>query len=122
MKSYVYALIASLILLGAHLLAIEHHLYVAYDPFDIFMHIFGGLALGLFIVSILKKRRYTLKHPVFVVLLGVFVLGLAWEIFEAMYNIAGHPVGTKLYYVDCIKDIIDDVVGGSIATIFLRKR
>jgi VanZ family protein len=49
--------------------------------------------------------------------LGIICIGLAWEVFESVYGIAGAEVGTFDYYVDSIKDLINDSVGAIIGIV-----
>jgi len=42
--------------------------------------------------------------------------------FEGYYDIAGAPLWTGAYFVDTIKDLIDDMIGGAIvAWVLFRK-
>ena len=56
------------------------------------------------------------------IMIITFIAGFAWETFETMNDIAGAPLGTHDYYIDSVKDLYDDVIGGFIACFFLRKK
>ena len=109
MLPYLFTLLSVAGLLVAHLFG-THGLYVHFPPYDIFMHTLGGFSLGLFVNALIGPKRGT-------IILWVFIAGVVWELFEAYYNIAGYDVGTKLYYIDTAKDLIDDILGAIIAAV-----
>ena len=122
MITYIYAVIALLITLGAHILGM-HGLYMQYPWYDIFMHILGGVGIGLFLTAFVKSNLPNLKHRRTKVITGVFIAGLIWELIEVHYDIAGEPLWTKAYYLDTLKDLIDDTIGGAlVAWLSFRKR
>ncbi len=80
--------------------------------FDIMMHTFGGVAVAL-AASALFVRRYAHQKMIVPVLLGVFIVGLAWEYYE--YALQHIIRGAELANIpDSISDIIADMVGGGI--------
>jgi len=115
MKTYLYALAAVVCLLIAHVVGSTLNLYVRTNFYDIPMHILGGFGLGLFFTALILSTQKKNIRARAVVILCVFIAGVIWELFEAYYNIAGYPVGTKLYWIDTVKDVVDDIIGGSIA-------
>lgn len=115
MRTYLYALLVILVLLIAHDLGLAYGLYLSVWPYDIFTHMLGGLGIGFCLAAILGTHGTAIVHKRRAVLIGVLVAGILWEAFEAYYNIAGYPVGTKLYWIDTIKDLFDDMLGGTIA-------
>ena len=125
MKLYIYALVVLLATLGAHLMGING-LYFRYPFYDIFMHILGGIGIGLFITAFVKSNFSTYVSALHIrrnIVMGVLLVGIVWELFEMYYNIAGAPIGTKAYYIDTVKDLWDDVIGGTlVAWIVFRRR
>jgi hypothetical protein len=116
MQIYLLTLATAAFLLVAHVSGIWSGLYLAVWPYDIFMHVLGGLSIGLFVAAAARDfMPWILKHRKLFIALAVFAAGFIWELFEIHYNIAGYPFGTRLYFIDTIKDLIDDVIGGFIA-------
>jgi hypothetical protein len=134
MKTYLFALITVVLLFVGHIIGGEYNLYRHLHGYDIFMHILGGLGIGFSITAVLgscidffelKKRdalRMQLHHNYWIIIVLVFIGGFLWELFEAYYNIAGAPVGTKAYYIDTLKDLVDDMIGGCVAVYVWRRR
>lgn len=117
MLTYLSAVILSAITLVLHVYGL-HGWYVQLVWYDIMMHILGGVTIAVFAYAVLAS----LRGRVFVVSRGgawtvvgfVLLAGLIWEGFEIYFDISGHPFGTKLYYIDTVKDLFDDVFGGGI--------
>ena len=121
MKLYLYTLLAAIITLLAHVAGLKSFYYTIFQ-YDIYMHILGGITIGLFLYALVSSFRPQLTQKRCKVIVGVFVIGVLWELFEAYYNIAGAPVGTKAYYIDTVKDLIDDIIGATItAFLFIKK-
>jgi hypothetical protein len=124
-KTYIPAIVTLLALAGLHKLASNGHWYIRYPGFDILMHILGGIGLALslywFLVTFFS-RRFKAGKPLFWTLVGyTFLLGVAWEIMEAAFDIAGAPLWTHAYYLDTSKDLTNDVLGAIIAAYFIEK-
>lgn len=96
---------------------IIYHLYGNVESYDIFMHLFGGLGIGLFVAAVLELHAPRRLRTRSMIVLIVLVAGIAWELFEAYYNIAGAPLGTTAYWIDTVKDLIDDTLGGFIIAV-----
>ncbi|MCX6718854.1 MAG: hypothetical protein NTZ38_00520 [Candidatus Taylorbacteria bacterium] len=120
MKAYFLAIIVLCIVFVMNIFGIDG-LYVQFPPYDIFMHILGGIGIGLAAFAFVSIHGKDIVHKRLAVILIVLVAGLIWEGFEAYYNIAGGPVGSLPYYLDTAKDLFDDVIGGSlIAWLMMR--
>ncbi len=115
MRLYLYALIIAVVALVAHLFGTYDGWYVSVDFYDIFMHLLVGFCLGLVIVAASRSLGIDLKKQIWLVAIAVFVLGIAWELFEAAYEIASSPVGTIPYYLDTAKDLFNDLFGAGVA-------
>ena len=113
MKTYLYALIASAATLAFDILGV-HGAFRGVPLYDVFLHLLGGAAIGLTILAVLWSLQRT-EHLARNILVGVFLAGLAWELFEIHYDIAGYQLWTMPYYLDTLKDLLDDILGGIIA-------
>jgi hypothetical protein len=88
-------------------------MYLYYEIWwlDIPMHMLGGLGLALFFISVSQIRGRNVSY--LSILLSVFVIAIAWEVYEYVYGVLGIQEWNGWF--DTIKDIIDGLVGGSIA-------
>ncbi len=120
-KACIPALMALVLLASLHLNATVGQWYVRYRGFDIIMHILGGIGLALSIYWILVTFLPNYALSFWRIILLTFLAGVAWEVFEAVNDIAGAPVGTTAYYLDTLKDLFDDALGAVIATYFSKK-
>lgn len=110
------ALATSVFVIGIHMIAHNLYLYWTYRQIDIVIHMLGGFMSGLYVLFVLRyfKLKESLKH----VLLGVFVVGVTWEVLEIVYKAVDY--GTY-YYFDTAKDIVDDLIGGALSLYVWRK-
>ncbi len=116
MLTYISALVILAIVLVGQIYGI-HGLYYRMPLYDIPMHILGGLGIGLFAAAFIRSRSYVAKFPRISVMLWVVAAGIVWEMIEIYLNINGYAFGTHAYYVDTIKDFIDDLIGGGLAIV-----
>lgn len=102
---------------GLHLLALKLFLYWTTNWFDIPMHFLGGLLIGLIMVFVCYVSGYfnfptTHRGSVFVVVLGgVLVVGLIWELWEIFVGFTDVIEDQA----DTILDLIMDILGGCAA-------
>jgi len=107
----------------ANYLANKFYLYSSIWYFDMIMHFLGGLWLGLlviwFLYSEITSSGFSLKL-ILKILLGVFLIGVFWEIFEIIFNniIAQSPFNT----LDTISDIFFDLAGGTFAVLYCFRK
>ena len=121
MIMYISAFVVLIVTLISHIIGMNG-LYFHFPAYDIFMHIIGGIGIGLFLTAFIKSNLPNLRCKRSVLIVGVFIVGLVWELFEMYFNIAGAPVGTKAYYIDTIKDLTNDIIGATIvAVLFIKK-
>ncbi len=120
MLTYLWALIILAIVLAAHLLGLTG-LYVTFFWYDIMMHILGGVGIGLFVTAIVNMHFPAIVNRRRFIIVSVVIVGIVWELFEAYYDIAGYRFGTKLYYLDTIKDLIDDTIGASLVAYWVTR-
>lgn len=114
------AAIVGILLLSMNWLANAFYWYVSIPPFDMYMHMLGGIFVVLIgsafgLRHILGKRA---KEVVIELLLFVFIVGLAWEYYE--YLVQFYIKGVHLADIsDSISDVICDMVGGILGTVFV---
>ncbi len=116
MITYMFALLFLCATLIAHLFGI-YGWYMRFPAYDIFMHILGGVGIGLFITAFVKSNFKSFAQAASIrrnIVIGVLAVGIVWELFEMYFNIAGAPLWTKAYYIDTAKDLINDCIGGVI--------
>ncbi len=109
-----------LILLYLHTCGIAYHLYVTYWFYDIILHFLGGVCIALSIVCVseffgIKVINNNLWNIIWLALLG----GVAWELFEVYYDIAGSPTGTLAYKLDTAKDLFMDTLGAFVVWLLI---
>ncbi len=120
MKIYIWAFAVLVVVLIGQLVGMEG-LYFKMPLFDIPMHILGGVGIALFVSAFAIGRDGRIKHKITFVVIGLLMAGLVWELFEIIYDIAGYPLWTGLYYSDTIQDIINDLIGGMIVVFTLNR-
>ena len=113
-RSRTFALFAVAIsVLGVvHAVATSFYLYWTYPWFDIPMHALGGMVVSLGFLTV--SRAHTHGHfgkGLAMTLGAVFVVGVAWEVFEFVSVIAGAEPG---YVPDTILDFVMDLAGGCV--------
>lgn len=71
---------------------------------------------GLFTFVFLRITR--LPESTKNLLIGVVIVGVGWEILELLYKV--DALSTR-YWIDTIKDLIDDTIGGFISIYIWKK-
>ncbi len=120
MKLYISALIILIAVLVAHIAGLDGPYYTI-KSYDIFMHLLGGVGIGLFAAAMLQSYQDGILLNRRNLVAAVIAVGIVWELFEIYYNLTGHPLWSKLYYIDTVKDLIMDIIGGSIVAYFTIK-
>ena len=103
-----------------HIVATVFYFYNSIMYFDKWMHALGGIVAAFFVAMVLfehmKELRY--RRVVIIILLSVFIIGLAWEYYE--YLIQFLIKGSRLADIpDSITDMMCDMLGGVIGTCFV---
>jgi hypothetical protein len=121
-KKKLFKILAYLVitLFFVNYIAVKLYWYYTIWWFDMPMHFFGGFFIGLALIWLLLTKIYA-KNPsielsfelIGKILLGVFVIGGSWEIYEILVNnaIAQNPFNT----LDTISDVFFDLAGGAFA-------
>jgi hypothetical protein len=80
------------------------------------MHILGGIMSGLYAGVLLRASGLKESWKNFIIL--VLLVGVGWEVLEYIMHVADIDFW---YWVDTAKDLIDDMIGGTIAYYLWRK-
>jgi hypothetical protein len=108
-----------LFIFGVNFLANKFHWYYSVWYFDIIMHFLGGFWVGLLYFYFFHPKKLNLQL-IFSVLLLVLVVGVGWEVFEALVDkvVTQNPLNV----IDTTSDIFFDLLGGTIATLYFSKK
>lgn len=115
-QRFYFALAFAAFVILLHKIAHELYLYWTYRWVDIPMYILGGIMAGLFTFVFLRITR--LPESTKNLLIGVVIVGVGWEILELLYKV--DALSTR-YWIDTIKDLIDDTIGGFISIYIWKK-
>lgn len=119
MPNYIWSLVILIAVLVGQIFAIDG-LYARMPLVDIPLHILGGLGIGLLIVALINSKVIKIKSEKVSVIFVVLLAGVVWESIEVYYNITGYAPGTKMYYIDTTKDLVNDIIGSVLAILFTR--
>lgn len=95
------------------------HWYWSIWWFDMPVHFLGGVFVGMLSIYLLYKKISVWKigkqdlRILMMVLVGTFVFGFLWEIFE--FFVQGSSNGNLANVVDSVSDICFDLAGGIFA-------
>ena len=106
-----------LTLLGVLEVAVVCFHWRAIPHFDVFMHLLGGMTVGLFIVRLFRFDR-TMPAVLFVLFCGV-AIGIAWEMFEYVIDTAG-ILSVPMSAFESLKDVAVGSIGAVCATFFTK--
>lgn len=119
LKNQIYLVLFLLIILFAfNNLAAYISLYWIYRWFDIPMHFIGGALISWLAYIIFALWRNDKSIPWVYALIFSFGLGFIWEIIEFYYKVAQL---VPYYYLDTVKDILVDMMGGLVVYIIWDK-
>jgi len=106
-----------------HLLAINLFLYWDIVWFDVLMHFLGGVwiaLLGFWVMAFFThQNEFSLKNIVLISLTFSLGIGILWEVFEytaGLTFVAGQDV-----WLDTFSDLFFDILGGSVAGLFMSQ-
>lgn len=110
----------SIILVGVlHLVGSVYALYWDVDWFDTMVHFVGGLSMGFlflwiwYVSGFVSKSTPTKRKAIVSALIFTIAIGLSWEIFEYVFDIANPTKGN--YIGDTTLDLFADICGGLLA-------
>lgn len=99
-----------------HAFAVTFSLYWYYWWFDIFMHLWGGVLIGLGVYAFSTLSKFPFHPTTKAILLTLLLVTVSWEVFE---RAAGLYDPTS-YAIDTIQDILIGFGGGLLTHFFLR--
>ncbi len=107
----------SCLLYGAHVYASSNALYFEFFWFSALMHFLGGAILGILWMWFIGRAGW--KHSLGLLILFVGSIGIGWEIFEFVFDIA---YAGKYYVIDTTVDLIMDVLGAVMIYLLFKKK
>lgn len=104
-----------------NIIAHKFYWYSSVSYFDMIMHFMGGFFLLLAIAYVFppKDNHSRTKSLVFL-LSGVLIIGIAWEIFEYIFN--NFLGGQAFDILDTLSDLFFDMLGSFLATFYFLRR
>lgn len=99
--------------------AIKFHWYSSLWWFDMPMHFLGGVWVGLLFIWYLVRRDFSID-AIGRVLLGVFIVGMAWEVLELVLN--EQFIRDAYDLRDTISDLFFDMSGAFAAILYTMLR
>jgi len=99
--------------------AIKFHWYYSLWWFDMPMHFLGGMWVAMLIVWYLADHRFSIDS-VGRAILGAFIVGLSWEVFELLLN--EQFVQNAYDLSDTLSDIFFDLSGAFTAVFYVALR
>lgn len=121
LKISVLTLALLITLLYLHIRGMVGHLYMTYWFYDVILHFLGGASIALSTYCTAQLFNIgKIKNNLWNIVVATIIAGVAWEVFELYYDIAGYNFATTSYNTDTVKDLIMDTLGG--ITIFLTVR
>ncbi len=99
--------------------ALKFHWYYSLWWFDMPMHFLGGMWVSMFILWYLKDDNFSIDS-IGRVILGVFIVGLAWEVLELFLN--EEFVQNAYDLPDTLSDIFFDLSGAFTAVFYVAMR
>jgi hypothetical protein len=115
--TFLLFIISLSVLAVGHILSLTFYLYWTYLWLDIPMHFLGGMTVALGLLTFFAKYVPRSLRG-FVLTLGVvFVVGIAWEVFElvnGLIDIELRPIA------DTLLDLVLDLMGGALGYALAR--
>jgi len=99
-----------------HRIALTFSLYWYYWWFDILMHFWGGILLGLLFYIVIKSRWFNLKPKTALIVSFLLMVTLGWELFEWLIR----SISSLNYVTDTITDVTMGLFGGLLVHIISR--
>jgi len=99
--------------------AMKFYWYFSIWYFDMPMHFLGGFWLGLALIWLFSVKELSFKI-IFKIILGVFFIGIFWELFEVFVDKTIAQNSFNL--LDTVSDMCFDLAGGGLSIIYFFKR
>jgi hypothetical protein len=114
MKLYFISLLAMIVVYFLHQIGMDGG-YMHIWWLDIVTHALVCFSIALCVGGLINSFVPNLKHKKLLIIGLTFAVGFAWEWLEVFYNITGHPLWSQEYYLDTVKDFLDDTIGAAVA-------
>lgn len=91
--------------------------------YDAPIHFLGGAWVALFWLWALESKFFSGLKPLLSgrkVIFVVLAIGLLWEIYELVLGVT--DVADKKFMADTIKDLVMDILGGTLAVYIMNKK
>lgn len=112
----ILTLLTALITAFLYWIGLENYFFWYYPWYDIPIHLLGGLTIGFWGAALAARRGFRPWQAFIFCLLIAIAAGSIWEIFEYVTGIS-REIG---YWFDTIKDLVDDILGTTVAVILYR--
>lgn len=122
MKQLIWSLIIIAAVFVGQFIALNNSLVLRSPVFHIGIHVLGGLGIALLFSGLVKSLNLSRLSRYLVPIGGVILTGLIWEMIEAYFNITGFRLWTDAYYLDALKDVLNDLIGGVAALFIVNRR
>lgn len=109
-------LVLSAAFAAVHLLALKASLYWYFWWFDVVMHFWGGILIGLGVYTLCTLSRFRCRVTLKMILIALVIATGTWEIFEWWADL-WQPTA---YYFDTVQDIALGFGGGLLAHVVLK--
>lgn len=123
-RPFFLGVLCSVLLLGVNQIAEFFQIYSGYHWFDNPMHFIGGFSIGLLTIGVLRSvygsLRYEKTPQLLFTIIGVLLVGIAWEVAEAYYKVSVMYGGD--FWFDTYKDLLMDTLGGILSYICFHPR
>jgi predicted dehydrogenase len=119
----IHPLVVSFLLIGVCFAGVHHvamvaNLYWYYWWFDIVMHFWGGLLIGLGVHALATFSWLRLRPSWSVMLVTLALITGLWELFESWAGL--HEQDFGMFMLDTIQDVVFGFAGGLLAHALLR--
>lgn len=99
-----------------HQIAMAGSFYWYYWWFDIVMHFWGGILLGLGVHAVTSLKSVHIRPVLPVVLAVILSAVIGWEVFERIFGL----FNPNQYIVDTTQDVLLGITGGLLAHFVVR--
>ena len=112
-------LILVLIIFFLNSFALKLHWYFSVWWSDMSMHLLAGFWVGLVFFWLIPPKNFSFLN-IGKIILGVFLVGIIWEIFEILVDkiIAQNPFN----FLDTLSDLCFDLAGALLSVFYFLKR
>jgi hypothetical protein len=109
--------VLGILVIWSSMLGIQLGFYERVWWWDIVSHILGGLWVGLFAAWF--AAHWSRRVTVFQCVVSAIMVGVGWEVYEYLIDLQHSPYWPV--WVEILKDLFDDALGGSIAGYFVTR-